>query len=157
MESLQLFLNLRWAGAKGDGSQAPIKSLTQIKDSRFVYEDDDNTLLVVVECTEPLNKVVSSSGQSSVTNSYSCEVCHKFEGDGKSMRQHQAGHDLQTKEEWMELYTVMKSDFPCMLCGVRESHGAELCNKHFMHVYSLVLICCIFVEFSHTLSRSRCD
>ena len=35
--------------------------------------------------------------------------------------------------------------------------SAELCNKHFMHVYSLVLICCIFVEFSHTLSRSRCD
>ena len=34
---------------------------------------------------------------------------------------------------------------------------SELCNKHFMHVYSLVLICCIFVEFSHTLSRSRCD
>ena len=33
----------------------------------------------------------------------------------------------------------------------------ELWNKHFNHVYSLVLICCIFVEFSHTLSRSRCD
>ena len=34
---------------------------------------------------------------------------------------------------------------------------AELCNKHLLHVYSLVWICCIFVEFSHTLSRSRCD
>ena len=34
---------------------------------------------------------------------------------------------------------------------------AELCNKHLLHVYSLVWICCIFVEFSHTLSRSRSD
>jgi len=123
LESLQLLLNLRWAGAKGDGSKAPIKSLIQIKNLRFVCKDADNKLLVVVEGTQPLDTLVSSSGQSSVTNSYSCEVCHKFQGDNKSMRQHQAGHELQTKQEWMDLYEVMKLNFPCMLCGIRESHG----------------------------------
>jgi len=41
------------------------------------------------------------------------------------MRQHQGGHDLQTKEEWMELHGKMKPDFPCMLCGIRESHGVN--------------------------------
>jgi len=125
VESLQLLLSLRWAAVQEDGSQASIKSLTQIKDPRFVYTDTDNKLLVVVEGTQPLSKVVSSSGQRSVTNSYKCEVCHKFEGDGKAMRQHQGGHDLQTKEEWMELYGKMKPDFPCMLCGIRESHGVN--------------------------------
>jgi len=34
-------------------SQAPIKSLIQIKDSRFVYKDADNKSLVVVEGTQP--------------------------------------------------------------------------------------------------------
>jgi hypothetical protein len=99
LESLKFLLNLRWISAKGDRSKAPIKSLTQIKDSRFVYQDADNKFLVVVEGTQPLGKAASSSGQSSVTNSYSCEVCHKFQGDRKSMRQHQAGHDLQSKKE----------------------------------------------------------
>ena len=93
MELLQLsrLFNLRWAGAKGDGSKAPIKSLIKIKDSRFVYKDAHYKLLVVVEETQPqaLDKVVSSSGQSSETNSCSSkEVCHKFEGDSKSIRQH---------------------------------------------------------------------
>ena len=70
--------------------KAPIKSLIQMKDSRFVYKDADNKLLVVVEGMQPLDKAVSSNGQSSVTNSYSCEVCHKFWGDSKSimMQQH---------------------------------------------------------------------
>ena len=107
------------------GSKAPIKSLIQIKDSRFVCKDADNKLLVVVEGTQPLDKAFSSSGQSSVTKSYPCEVCHKFQGESKSMRQHQAGHDLQTKKEWMDLYEVMKPNFPCMLCGIRESHGVS--------------------------------
>ena len=67
VESLQLLLSLRWAGVQGDGSEASIKSLTQIKDPRFVYTDTDNKLLVVVEGTQPLSKVVSLSGQNSVT------------------------------------------------------------------------------------------
>ena len=90
-----------------------------------MYKDADNKLLVVVEGMQPLDRAVSSSGQSSVTNSYSCEVCHKFQGDSKSMRQHQAGHDLQTEKEWMDLYEVMKPNFPCMLCGIRELHGVN--------------------------------
>jgi len=106
-------------------SKSPIKSLIQIEDLRFVYKDADNTLLVVVEGTQPLDKAVSSSGQNSVTNSYSCEVCDKFQGDSKSMRQHQAGHDLQNKKEWMDLYEVMKPNLPCMLCGIRESLGVN--------------------------------
>jgi len=90
-----------------------------------VYQDADKKSLVVVEGTQPLGKATSSSGQSSVTNSYSCEVCHKFQGDRKSMRQHQAGHDLQSKKEWMNLYEVMKPNFLCMLCDIRESHGVN--------------------------------
>jgi len=60
------------------GSKSPIKFVIQIEDLGFVYKDADNTLFVVVEGTQPLDKAVSSSGQNSVTNSYSCEVCHKF-------------------------------------------------------------------------------
>ena len=41
------------------------------------------------------------------------------------MRQHQAGHDLQTKKELMDLYEVMKPNFSCMLCGIPESHGVN--------------------------------
>jgi len=41
------------------------------------------------------------------------------------MRKHQAGHDVQTKKEWMDLYEVMKPNFLCMLCGIRESHGVN--------------------------------
>jgi len=103
----EVTFDLRWAGSKGDGSKVPIKSLIQIKDSRFVYKDADNKLLVVVEWMQSLDKVVTSSGQSSLTNSYSCEVCHKFQGDSKSMWQHQAGHVFQTRKEWIDLYEVM--------------------------------------------------
>jgi len=60
VESLQLPLNLRWAGVKGDGSKEPLKSLIQIQDSRFVYEDANRRLLVVVEETQSFDKVVWS-------------------------------------------------------------------------------------------------
>jgi len=41
------------------------------------------------------------------------------------MRQHMAGHDLQSADDWFGRYKVLKPDFPCMLCGIRNSHGVN--------------------------------
>ena len=56
--------------------------------------------------------------------------CHKFQGDSKAMRQHMAGHDVQSQDDWFERYKVLKPEFPCIqgrtqipwmgvLCGLR--------------------------------------
>jgi len=98
LHRIQLLLNLRFAGAKTDGSLA-IVFFTQIKDPRFVYPDTDGKLLIRVDGTQILDKVVVSSQKIDGTTTYECEVRHKFQGDSKAMRQHMAGHDLQSSDE----------------------------------------------------------
>jgi len=82
---MQLFLNLRFDGAKTDGSLALINSFTQIKDLRSVYSNTHGKLLLQVDGTQELNKVVMSSQKSDGTTSYECKVCHKFQGDSTVM------------------------------------------------------------------------
>jgi len=125
LHTMQLLLNLRFAGAKTDGSLAPINSFTQIKDLRSVYSDTDGKLLLQVDGTQELDKVVVSSQKSDGTTTYECEVCHKFQGDSKAIRQHMAGHDLQSADDWFGPYKVFKPEFPCMLYGIRNSHGVN--------------------------------
>ena len=89
LHTMQLFLNLRFAGAKTDGSLAPINSFTQIKDLRSAYSDTDGKLLLQVDGTQKLDKVVLSSPKSDGTTIYECELCLKSQGDAKT-RQHMA-------------------------------------------------------------------
>jgi len=100
-------------------------SFTQIKDLRSVYSDTDGKLLLRVEGKQQLDKVVVSSQKIDGTTTYECEVCHKFQGDSKAMRQHMAGHDLQSAGDWFARYQVLKPEFPCLLCGIRNSHGVN--------------------------------
>jgi len=125
LHTVQLLLNLRFAGAKTDGSLAPINSFTQIKDHRSVYSDTDGKLLLCVDGTQQLDKVVVSNQKIDGTTTYECEVCHKFQWDSKAMRQHVAGHDLQSVDDWFGRYKVLKPESPCMLCGIRNSHGVN--------------------------------
>mmetsp|Transcript_10637 Transcript_10637/g.16851 ORF Transcript_10637/g.16851 Transcript_10637/m.16851 type:complete len:215 (+) Transcript_10637:3-647(+) len=74
---------------------------------------------------QELDKVVVSSQKIDGTTTYECEVCHKFQGDSKAMRQHMVGHDLQSEDDWFEHYKVLKPEFPCGLCGIRNSHGVN--------------------------------
>jgi len=55
-------------------------------------------------------------------------VCHKFQGDSlaKAIRQHIARHILQSEDDWLRRYNVLKPEFPCMLCGIRDLHGIDL-------------------------------
>ena len=122
---LQLFLNLQIAGAKTDGSLAPINSFTQIKNLRSMYSDTGGKLLLQVDGTQELDKAVVPSPKSDSTTTYGCKVCHKFQGDSKAMRQHMAGHDLQSADDWFGRYKVLKPEFPCKLCGIRNSHGVN--------------------------------
>jgi len=64
-----------------------------------VYSDTDGKLLLLVDGTQILDKVVVSSQKIDGTTTYECEVCHKFQGDSKAMRQHMAGHYLQSSDE----------------------------------------------------------
>jgi len=73
---------------------------TKIKDLRSVYLDTDGKLLLRVDGTQQLDNIVESSQQNYGTTTYSCEVCHKFQGDSKAMRQHIARHDLQSADDW---------------------------------------------------------
>ena len=102
LHTMQLLLNLRFAGAKTDGSLALIDSFTPIKDHRSVYSDTDGKLLLRVDSTQELDKVVVSSQKIDGTTTYECRVCHRFQGDSKVMRQHMAGlgHDLQSADDW---------------------------------------------------------
>ena len=52
-------------------------------------------------------------------------MCHKFQEDSKAMRQRIAGHDLQSANNWFQRYKVLKPDFPCILCGIRDSHATN--------------------------------
>jgi len=36
-----------------------------------------------------------------------------------------AGHDLESADDWFGHYKVLKPEFPCMLCGIRNSHGVN--------------------------------
>jgi len=96
-------------------------SFTQIN-PRSVYSDTDGKLLLRVEGTQQLDKVVVSSQKIDCTTTYECEVCHKFQGDSKAMRQHMAGHDLQSADDWFARWQVLKPEFPCLLCRIRNSH-----------------------------------
>jgi len=123
--TMQLLLNLRFSGVKTDGCLAPINSFTQIKDPRSVYSDTDGKLLLRVEGTQQLDKGVVSSQKIDGTTTYECEVCYKFQGDAKATRQHMAGYDLQSADDWFGRYKVLKLEFLCMLCGIRNSHGVN--------------------------------
>jgi hypothetical protein len=71
---------------------------------------------------------LSSDGDSVYLNgrtTYPCEMCHKFQEDSKAMRQRIAGHDLQSANNWIQRYKVLKPDFPCILCGIRDSHATN--------------------------------
>ena len=74
LHTMQLPLNLRFAGAKTDGSLALIDSFTPIKDHRSVYSDTDGKLLLRVDSTQELDKVVVSSQKIDRTTTYECEV-----------------------------------------------------------------------------------
>jgi len=124
LDTMQLLLNLQFASAKTDGNNTPINSFTKIKDPRSVYSDTDGKLLLRVDGTQQLDKVIDSS-QNDGTTTLSCEVCHKFQGDFKAMRQNISGHDQQSTEDWFQLYQVLKPEFPSMLCGIRDSHGTN--------------------------------
>jgi len=93
--------------------------------TRSVYSDTDGNLLLRVDGTQELDNVVVSSQKIDGTTTYDCEVCHKFQGDSKAMRQHVAGHDQQSADDWFGRYKVLKPEFPCMLCGIRNSHGVN--------------------------------
>jgi len=77
LHTIQLLLNLRFAGAKTDGSLAPINSFTQIKDPRSVYSDTNGKLLLRVDGTQEFDKV-GSSQKIDGTTTYECDVCYKF-------------------------------------------------------------------------------
>jgi len=70
-------------------------------------------------------ELVVPSPKNNGTSTYECEVRHKFQGDSKVMRQHIAGHDLQSTDDWWGRYKVLKPEFPCMLCCIRSSHGVN--------------------------------
>jgi len=79
---MQLLLNLRFAGAKTDGSLASINSFIHIKDPRSVYSDTDGKLLLRTDGTQQLDKVVVSSPKIGGTTTYESKVCLEgFQGD----------------------------------------------------------------------------
>jgi len=75
LHTIQLFLNLRFAGVKTDGSLAPINSFTQTKDPRSVYSDTDVKLLLRVDGTQELDKVVVSSQKNDGTTTHEYNTC----------------------------------------------------------------------------------
>ena len=100
LSTLQFMLNMKWGAGKMDGSKVDVSSLTQIKDVRHVYNDASDMLLVVVEGSKPQGLTsTTSSTQSQTHMTYPCKVCKRFTGDGKGMRQHVDGHDLQSQDD----------------------------------------------------------
>ena len=100
LHTMQLFLNLQFAGAKTDGSMTPIKSFTKIKDPRPVYSDSPVKHI-------PISKTHTRKKKRSNASEWSVWKCSaKFGKDARRGRDYRS-----SRTRWKHTHTIILYTF----------------------------------------------